>query len=85
MKFTSEELFREVQAIFALILKVDGSMIEPKSHLSSDLGVDSVDFWDIVATFEKKFRARISEGEAANLQTVQDVCDILSKKLTGKR
>lgn len=78
------ELFKEVQKLLAQILKINTSEVKEESSLEGDLGLDSVDFWDAIASFRKKFNIKILESEVANLKTVKDIVDLLEEKSSGK-
>lgn len=78
------ELFKEIQVLLAQILKIKVSEITEKSSLQADLGLDSVDFWDAIASFRKKFNITVVEADVVNLKTVQDLVDLLEKKKMRK-
>lgn len=80
----TDKLFEEARVILAKILKLDPGEILPSSSLQDDLSIDSVDFWDVVASFDKKYKVRISEEESMNLKTVSDLVDILQRKINSK-
>ena len=71
----NSELFSGVREILAKVLKVDVQEVKLQSKLQDDLGIDSVDFWDIVATLDKKYKVRISEEEAASMKSVFDMIE----------
>lgn len=74
-------LLEEIRLILSKVLKIKIEDINMDSSLQDDLGIDSVDFWDIVAGFDKKYRVRITEKEAESLKTVSDMVETLDKKL----
>jgi len=74
-----EKILNELKAILSRILKIKVEEIKFNSKLQDDLGIDSVDFWDVISSIEKKFKYRIPDKIAAQLETVQDVVSILSE------
>ena len=78
------ELAEEVRALLAQILKIKTSEIKEESGLQNDLGLDSVDFWDAMAGFRKKFKISVIESEVVDLKTVEDLIDLLEKKKSNK-
>lgn len=77
------EIFNEARTILSKVLKIDAKEITLESNLQDDLGIDSVDFWDILAAFEKKFDVRIPLGEATSLKTVSELLEKLQEKIEG--
>lgn len=80
-----EQLFKDAQQILSSVLKIAPTAIMMQSKLQDDLGVDSVDFWDIIARFDKKYKIRISEKEAESVQTIEDMISALSQELKKKK
>ena len=79
-----DELIQEVATLLAQILKIETSEVKEESNLQNDLGLDSVDFWDAMASFRKKFKINVVESEVVNLKTVGDLIDLLEKKKSDK-
>ena len=79
-----DELIGEVQTLLAQILKIKASEVKEESNLQNDLGLDSVDFWDAMASFRKKFKINVVESEVVSLKTVGDLIDLLEKKKSNK-
>ncbi len=79
-----DELIEEVQTLLAQILKIKASEVKEGSNLQNDLGLDSVDFWDAMASFRKKFKINVAESEVVSLKTVGDLVDLLEKKKSNK-
>lgn len=84
METSNPNLAAEARAILSRVLKIGIEEIRPESDLQDDLGIDSPDFWDILAGFEKRFGVRIGEDEAASLKTVSELITTLEKKIAGK-
>jgi len=74
-------LFDDARTILAKVLKIEKDEIALESKLLDDLGIDSVDFWDVIASFDKKYKIRVTEEEAMKLETVADLVAALEKKL----
>ncbi|WP_019218718.1 acyl carrier protein [Bartonella florencae] len=51
--------FDKVADIIAEISEIDRSIITPESHTIDDLGIDSLDFLDIVFAIDKAFGIKI--------------------------
>jgi acyl carrier protein len=81
MDDVKKDLFQDVKNILSSTLKVKPEAIRQESNLQDDLGIDSVDYMDIIVTFEKKFGVKISLKEAASLHTLSDLIETLEKKI----
>lgn len=60
--------------------KVNVSNVKETDSLTS-LGLDSLDLVEIMLQIEDEFHIEFSSDEIVNLSTVQDVLDIIEKKL----
>ncbi len=60
--------------------KVNVSNVKETDSLST-LGLDSLDLVEIMLQIEDEFHIEFSSDEIVNLSTVQDVLDIIEKKL----
>ena len=59
--------------------------IEPKNifpKLKDDMGIDSLDFVDIVVIVEKNFGFKIKAEEMAGVDTFSKFCDYIEKKIS---
>ena len=62
-------------------LEVDQENIYPEAKLKEDVGIDSLDFVDIVVIVEKNFGFKIKPEEMANVKTLQDFYNYIENKL----
>ena len=61
-------------------LELDEEKIKPDARLKEDIGIDSLDFVDIVVIVEKKFGFKIKTEEMANVKTFNQFCDYIEQK-----
>ena len=64
-------------------LEVEEEKIAPEALLKDDLGIDSLDFVDIVVIVEKKFGFKIKPEEMAGVKTLKDFCDYIETKVNA--
>lgn len=64
-------------------LELDESKIKPEARLKEDIGIDSLDFVDIVVIVEKKFGFKIKPEELTNVKLFSQFCDYIEKKLNA--
>ena len=62
-------------------LEIDEEKINPDTHLMKDLGIDSLDFIDIVVIVEKTFGVKIKSEEMAGVDTFSKFCDYIESKV----
>lgn len=69
-------MFEQVRKIMAQSLGIEESDIQLETRLYEDLGIDSMDLFNIIDTLEEKFHIRIAENN--NINTVEDVVNLLN-------
>lgn len=62
-------------------LEVDEEKILPDARLKEDVGIDSLDFVDIVVIVEKNFGFKIKPEEMAPVKTLKDFYDYIESKV----
>lgn len=62
-------------------LEIDEEKIKPGAKLKDDLGIDSLDFVDIVVIVEKNFGFKIKPEEMKGVVTLKDFCDYIERKV----
>ena len=75
-----QEIEAKVREFLIEDLEIDEEKIAPEARLKEDIGIDSLDFVDIVVIVEKKFGFKIKTEEMANAKTFNDFCDYIEKK-----
>ena len=76
-----QEIEAKVKEFLIDDLEIDEEKIQPEARLKDDLGIDSLDFVDIVVIVEKKFGFKIKTEDMAKVKTFSDFCDYIEKKI----
>ena len=63
-------------------LEIEPENIFPDAKLKDDMGIDSIDFVDIVVIVEKNFGFKIKAEEMAGVDTFSKFCDYIEKKIS---
>lgn len=63
-------------------LSIEASQITPSANFIKDLGIDSLDYIELIMEFEREFDIRIPDTEGEQLKTVGDAVSYIEKKLT---
>jgi len=65
-------------------LGIAESEITPDANFVKDLGIDSLDYAEIVMEFEQTFDIRIPDDDAEKLQTFGEAVKYIESKITLK-
>ena len=68
-----------VKAVVAKVLKVDAGQITPESHFVRDLGAESIQSIELVASFEEEFDIEMDPDEALSVDTVGGAVEFITK------
>ena len=76
-----QEIEEKVREFLIEDLEIDEEKIQPEARLKEDIGIDSLDFVDIVVIVEKKFGFKIKTEDMAKVKTFNDFCDYSETKI----
>lgn len=62
-------------------LEIEEENIYDDALLKDDMGIDSLDFVDIVVIVERDFGFKIKAEEMAGVKTLKDFCDYIESKV----
>ena len=65
--------------------EVDGDEIRPDANLKDTLGLDSLDYVDLVVTVESNFGVKLGEADFVGVSTFQNFYDLIENKVKGKQ
>jgi acyl carrier protein len=64
--------------------EVDGDTITAEAPLKETLGLDSLDYVDLVVVIESNFGVKLGEADFAGIATFQDFYDLIENKIKAK-
>lgn len=76
-----KEIEDKVKAFLVEDIEVDEGKIFPDAKLKDDLGIDSLDFVDIVVLVNNKFGFKIKQEEMIGIDTFSKFCDYIETKV----
>ena len=76
-----QEIEEKVRAFLIDDLEIDEEKISADATLKEDMGIDSLDFVDIVVIVEKNFGFKIKPEEMAGVTTLRQFCDYIESKV----
>lgn len=80
---TREEINQKVKDFLIEDLEIDEDKIVDDALLKDDMGIDSLDFVDIVVIVEKNFGFKIKPEEMVNIKTLSQFCDYIESKVSA--
>ena len=78
-----KEIESKVNEFLVEEMEIEGSGINDDAKLKEDLGLDSLDFVDIVVVVEKTFGFKIKPEEMSEVLTVRDFYDYIESKMNA--
>ena len=76
-----KEIEEKVKAFLIEDLEIEEENIAPEAKLKDDLGIDSLDFVDLVVIVEKTFGFKIKPEEMQGIVTLSQFCDYIESKV----
>ena len=75
-----QEIEEKVREFLIEDFEIEEDKITPEARLKEDIGIDSLDFVDIVVVVEKTFGFKMKTEEMSQVKTFSDFCDYIEKK-----
>ncbi len=75
------DIQKNVTAILVEKLGIPESEITPDANFVKDLGIDSLDYAELVMEFEQTFDIKIPDDDAEKLQTISQAVKYIESKL----
>ncbi|MBQ5911006.1 MAG: acyl carrier protein [Clostridia bacterium] len=72
-------IFEKITEILAEQLAADQNTMTMDTKIAEDLGADSLDLVDLLMSMEDEFGIEITDEDAADLHTIGDVVNFISK------
>lgn len=76
-----EEIISKINQFLIEDIEIDENDIVPQALLYDDLGIDSLDFVDIVVIIEKTFGFKIKGEDMKEIKTLAQFYDFVESKL----
>ena len=78
---TRTEIEEKVKAFLIDDLEIEEENIFPEAKLKEDMGIDSLDYVDIVVSVEKNFGFKIKPEEMTTVKTLSQFHDYIQSKV----
>ena len=80
-----ENIYNQVKTILTDKLGIAETEITPDANLVRDLGIDSLDYAELVMEFEQSFDIRIPDEDAEKLATVKEAVTYIERKTAEEK
>lgn len=78
------EILEKVNEILIDEFEVDGDTIESEANLRETLGLDSLDYVDLVVAIEANFGVKLGEADFVNIVSFDDFYNLIDAKIKLK-
>lgn len=78
------EIIQKINAFLVEEFEVEADKIVPEANLKETLGLDSLDYIDLVVVIESNFSFKVKPEDFTNIATFQDFCDYVESRVNSK-
>lgn len=78
------EIIETINGFLVDEFEVDGDTIENDANLKDTLGLDSLDYVDLVVVIESNFGVKLVEADFAGITTFNDFYNLIENKILAK-
>jgi acyl carrier protein len=79
-----EVIIEKINGFLVEEFEVDGDDIQSDANLKDTLGLDSLDYVDLVVSIESNFGVKLVEADFVGIDTFQSFYDLIENKLKVK-
>lgn len=83
-RMEKQEIFDRIYAFLTEEFEVGPAKIVPDANMKDTLGLDSLDYIDLVVIIEKNFAFKVKPEDFTNIITLQDFYDYVDAKVNSK-
>jgi acyl carrier protein len=79
-----EEIIDKINDFLVEEFEADANDIQPEANLKDSLGLDSLDYVDLVVSIESNFGVKLAEVDFVGIASFQSFYDLIENKLKAK-
>ena len=80
-EMSNDEIYQLVKKYLTNDFEISEEKISPEANLFENLGLDSIDALDMIATLESEYNLKLDQEELKKIRTVQDVVNYIEKNV----
>jgi acyl carrier protein len=81
---TNNEIIERIHDVLVEEFEVDAEKLVPDANLKDTLGLDSLDYIDLVVIIESNFSFKVKPEDFTDIATYQDFCDYVISRVNSK-
>lgn len=81
---TNNEIIEKIHEFLIEEFEVEAAKLTPEANLKETLGLDSLDYIDLVVVIENNFAFKVKPEDFSNIATFQDFCDYVISRVNSK-
>jgi acyl carrier protein len=81
---TDQEIIEKIHNFLAEEFEVETEKLIPEANLKETLGLDSLDYIDLVVVIEKNFAFKVKPEDFIDIITLQNFCDYVISRVNSK-
>jgi len=81
---TDKEIIEKIKNFLAEEFEVEAEKLTPDANLKETLGLDSLDYIDLVVVMEKNFAFKVKPEDFVGISTLQDFCNYVISRVNSK-
>ena len=81
---TNNEIIEKIHEILIEEFEVDAEKLVPDANLKEALGLDSLDYIDLVVLIESNFSFKVKPEDFTDIATYQDFCNYVVSRVNSK-
>ena len=76
-----DEIVKIINQFLAEEFEIEENALVPQALLIEDLGIESLDFVDIVVIIEQEFGFKVTREEMVDVKTLEDMYQYIAKRV----
>ena len=80
----NKEIIEKIHSFLIEEFEVEAEKIVPEANLKETLGLDSLDYIDLVVVIESNFAFKVKPEDFTDIATYQDFCDYIISRVNSK-
>ena len=82
---TNSEILERIHEFLVEEFEVNAEKLVPEANLKETLGLDSLDYIDLVVVIESNFAFKVKPEDFTDIATFQDFCDYIVSRVNSKQ
>ena len=80
-----QEIQEKITNILVHKLGIADTEVSLDANFTKDLGIDSLDYAELIIEFEQNFKIRIPDEDTQQMETIQDAIEYIQYKISNKK